>query len=121
VRPATIHDVRMDIVNHIRSHPSQFAPFVEGDFETYLENLQIQSFWGGEVSLRAAADLYSMNVRVFLSSHIHSADPNDLTPSHIYQPTNMNVLQNIDIVFTPGHYDSLRFYLKSKFKKGNTN
>ncbi|EOA28074.1 hypothetical protein CARUB_v10024255mg [Capsella rubella] len=53
--------VRQEIVKQLKSHPKIYKEFVNNmNFSEYVKNMSKNSEWGDEVTLKAAADLYSV-------------------------------------------------------------
>ena len=46
------------------AHSDDFAPFVDGEFDDYLRDMRRDRNWGDELSLRAAADCFSVGITV---------------------------------------------------------
>ncbi|KAM3508283.1 hypothetical protein MY10362_001271 [Beauveria mimosiformis] len=56
--------VRRAATDFMESHGDDFAPFVEGDFATYLARMRDTAEWGGEPELMALARAYGVGIRV---------------------------------------------------------
>ncbi|EJP66201.1 OTU-like cysteine protease [Beauveria bassiana ARSEF 2860] len=56
--------VRRAATDFMASHGDDFAPFVEGDFATYLARMRDTAEWGGEPELMALARAYGVGIRV---------------------------------------------------------
>ncbi|OAA34521.1 OTU domain-containing protein 6B [Beauveria brongniartii RCEF 3172] len=56
--------VRRAATDFMESHGDDFAPFVEGDFPTYLARMRDTAEWGGEPELMALARAYGVEIRV---------------------------------------------------------
>ncbi|WP_265024163.1 ankyrin repeat domain-containing protein [Wolbachia endosymbiont (group A) of Epagoge grotiana] len=55
---------RNRVVNHISSHRNEFRGFIEGNFESYLENMRKPNAWGGEPEIRAMSGILSATISV---------------------------------------------------------
>ncbi|WP_214303321.1 OTU domain-containing protein [Wolbachia endosymbiont of Erebia cassioides] len=55
---------RNRVVNHISSHRNEFRGFIEGNFESYLENMWKPNAWGGEPEIRAMSGILSATISV---------------------------------------------------------
>ncbi|OAR00170.1 hypothetical protein LLEC1_01989 [Akanthomyces lecanii] len=56
--------VRRAATDFMEAHCNDFAPFVEGDFGTYLARMRDTAEWGGEPELMALARAYGVGIRV---------------------------------------------------------
>ncbi|KAM3503060.1 hypothetical protein MY11210_008859 [Beauveria gryllotalpidicola] len=56
--------VRRAATEFMESHGDDFAPFVEGDFATYVARMRDTAEWGGEPELMALARAYGVRIRV---------------------------------------------------------
>ncbi|WP_265027948.1 ankyrin repeat domain-containing protein [Wolbachia endosymbiont (group A) of Calamotropha paludella] len=55
---------RNRVVNHISSHRNEFRGFIEGNFESYLENMRKPNAWGGEPEIRAMSGMLRATISV---------------------------------------------------------
>jgi hypothetical protein len=64
------HDfVRKKVVEHLRARSADYnAHFAEGELETYLSTMSKLRTWGDEISLRAVADAFKVNVHLVTST-----------------------------------------------------
>mmetsp|Transcript_6481 Transcript_6481/g.15977 ORF Transcript_6481/g.15977 Transcript_6481/m.15977 type:complete len:459 (+) Transcript_6481:139-1515(+) len=56
--------VRKLVCDFMAAHSDDFAPFVDGEFDDYLRDMRRDRNWGDELSLRAAADCFSVGITV---------------------------------------------------------
>ncbi|KAK7132811.1 hypothetical protein R3I93_019143 [Phoxinus phoxinus] len=57
--------VRAACVNYLKQNRSNYELFIEGDFETYLENLRDPQSWVGQVEITVLAELYKHDFIIF--------------------------------------------------------
>ncbi|WP_353285220.1 ankyrin repeat domain-containing protein [Wolbachia endosymbiont (group A) of Beris morrisii] len=55
---------RNRVVDHISSHRNEFRGFIEGNFESYLENMRKPNAWGGEPEIRAMSGMLRATISV---------------------------------------------------------
>merc|ERR1711990_151475 len=61
--------VRLAVVSYMEAEASFFRPmFAEGEFATYLSTMRQPRSWGDELTLRAFADCFQVQVHVVTST-----------------------------------------------------
>ena len=56
------NEFRKDIVDYMRLHSEEFAPFYVGDYEAYLRKMSKNGIWGGNFELSAAAKAFKVDI-----------------------------------------------------------
>merc|ERR1712228_1034018 len=51
-----------DIVEYMRVHSEEFAPFYVGDYDAYLAKMSKNGIWGGNMELTAAAKAFKVDI-----------------------------------------------------------
>jgi hypothetical protein len=60
--------VRAVVTSHMGKHSDDYAPFLDGqDWESYLSGMCTLMTWGDELTLRAAADVYTCKINIITS------------------------------------------------------
>ncbi|CAD7938493.1 unnamed protein product [Amoebophrya sp. A25] len=62
------NEVREKCVEFMRKNRDDFQPFVEGNFDRYLGEMQRKETWGGDIEIQALGRLFEVNVAVLLPS-----------------------------------------------------
>ncbi|KAL1191806.1 OVARIAN TUMOR DOMAIN-containing deubiquitinating enzyme 10 [Cardamine amara subsp. amara] len=60
--------VRQEIVKQLKYHPKFYKGLVDKmEFSEYVKNMSMNSVWGDEVTLKAAADVYGVKIELITS------------------------------------------------------
>ena len=88
---------RADVVAHMRRHWADvYAPFSDAPRDAYCDHMARPSVWGGEMELRAFADLFCVRVHVYSGDGAHIAS---------YGPRHAPDIRRVR--YAHGHYDRL--------------
>ena len=69
ISEATNHDqIRKQIVDHMKNHPSEFGVLAPQGLEEYFTNMSRDTTWGTDSELEAASDLYHIRFRLWVES-----------------------------------------------------
>jgi len=72
--PPTVEGLRNATADHLMVHKQDFMPFIEtvnGNdvlYEAYCEQLRNEAVWGGQVELRALAEILGANIEVYAAN-----------------------------------------------------
>ena len=58
-------EIRKIATTHMLANPSQYQPFVEGDFKAYCTRMASSSDWGGQIEIQALADALKTPIEVY--------------------------------------------------------
>jgi OTU domain-containing protein 6 len=61
-------EIRQIATTHMRANPTQYQPFVEGDFEAYCSRMASSSDWGGQIEIQALADALKTPIEVYAAN-----------------------------------------------------
>lgn len=88
---------RADVVAHLRRHWSDvYAPFSDAPCDAYCDHMARPGVWGGEMELRAFADVFCVRVHVYGNDGVHIAS---------YGPRDTHDTRRVR--YARGHYDRL--------------
>lgn len=93
-------ELREVAVAHMRAFPDEFAVFVDGDWNKYLDSMSMLRTWADELTLRACADALVVRIHV-----ITSAKENWYLK---YDSTSTPVRELFLTYIEPIHYNTLR-------------
>ena len=57
-------EFRAQCVDHLSKNKTEYAPFVEEDYDDYVESLAKSGYWGGNLELYAMSHVLSANIIV---------------------------------------------------------
>ena len=60
----TPQEIRASLVHYMRQHAAHIAPYVPGDFNDYLRNMEQDGTWGDHLVLQAFANVYRLHIFV---------------------------------------------------------
>ncbi|WP_353287786.1 OTU domain-containing protein [Wolbachia endosymbiont (group B) of Gerris lacustris] len=82
---------RNRVVDHISSHRNEFRGFIEGNFESYLENMRKLNAWGGEPEIRAMSGMLRATISVSGATESRYENGNiQIQLFHVGAPGNRN-------------------------------
>ena len=58
------HANYLQVCQSLREHKADMAPFVDSDFDEYVDRMARPATWGGEPELAVAADVLGLPIRV---------------------------------------------------------
>ena len=89
---------RADVVAHMRAHwEDAYAAYCDEACDEYCTRMARDGVWGGELELRAFADVTRTHV------HVHGADGGHIASYHPHHPSNTQC----HVRYAHGHYDRL--------------
>lgn len=104
-------NVRAAVVQQLRCVPDRYRPFVTEDYDEWVDRMAADKEWGNEITLRAAADAFGVEIHVFADN----LGEGQLYSS--YEPVKKKMDKLIRLVFRSvrgdsGHYNSAESYKK---------
>jgi len=104
-------NVRAAVVQQLRCVPDRYRPFVTEDYDEWVDRMAADKEWGNEITLRAAADAFGVEIHVFADN----LGEGQLYSS--YEPMKKKMDKLIRLVFRcvrgdSGHYNSVESYKK---------
>ncbi len=82
---------RNRVVDHVSSHRNEFRGFIEGNFESYLENMRNPNAWGGEPEIRAMSGMLRATISVSGATESRYENGNiQIQLFHVGAPGNRN-------------------------------
>ncbi|KAK9769532.1 hypothetical protein AB5N19_08918 [Seiridium cardinale] len=67
--------VRRKATDYMQKHKDDFAPFLEDDFEDYVKKIRDTAEWGGQLELKALADVYGVEIKVLQDGRTETIEP----------------------------------------------
>lgn len=67
--------VRRKATDYMQDHRDDFAPFLEEDFEQYVRKIRDTAEWGGQLELKALADVYGVEIKVVQDGRTETIEP----------------------------------------------
>lgn len=93
--------LRADVCAQMRSKQDEISPFLEEDFDTYIERMTQQSTWGGEPELSVVPETLGRSVEVYMNGAIGLQVMSTYESKHNHQDPVKVLFNGI------GHYDLL--------------
>ncbi|KAH6655519.1 hypothetical protein BKA67DRAFT_515833 [Truncatella angustata] len=72
--------VRRRATDHMQRHRDDFAPFLEDNFEDYVKKIRDTAEWGGQLELKALADVYGVEIKVVQDGRTETIEPGGSAP-----------------------------------------
>ena len=75
-------EIRAEVTKHLQKHEDRFKPFIDGDYDDYVNEQMESGTWGDDIEIKVIEEIYDRRVVIYDSEEVDSHG--------VLQPMNTN-------------------------------